>query len=259
MENRNHISWLSQGSPLINLPTCQPANLTPDPSTIGRRFTCISPRGIIPQCQPSFPQSLALFSRSLSLSFSPSLSPSPSLSSSPSPCPCRLIIFSSRISVCSCSCSYTLETCTRHCTTMTAIFPPVTRFVFTAFEPLSLSLSCSSSWCRGVFQFSRMEQTPLSPLESRGCLTKCARGGAPVRVHPHLSVVLVERPIRKRLSPPSHGWHRRLYTVTEAKIVGHYILALWPARIGKVAVACYWMEYERLVDVDPWNSRAWVI
>ena len=37
-----------------------------------------------------------------------------------------------------------------------------------------------------------------------------------------------------------------LYTTTEAKVVRNYVIALWLADIGHVAVTGYVMEYERM-------------
>ena len=37
----------------------------------------------------------------------------------------------------------------------------------------------------------------------------------------------------------------------------NYIIALWLADIGHVAVTCYVMEYERMMDVKNWNAMAW--
>ena len=34
-------------------------------------------------------------------------------------------------------------------------------------------------------------------------------------------------------------------------------LALWLADIGHVAITCYVMEYEKVVDIVNWNSMAW--
>jgi hypothetical protein len=48
-----------------------------------------------------------------------------------------------------------------------------------------------------------------------------------------------------------------LYTTTEAKTVRNYLIALWLADIGHVAVTCYVMEYERMVDFANWNAMAW--
>lgn len=48
-----------------------------------------------------------------------------------------------------------------------------------------------------------------------------------------------------------------LYTTTEAAVVRNYVVALWLADIGHVAVTCYIMEYDRMVDVASWNAMAW--
>lgn len=48
-----------------------------------------------------------------------------------------------------------------------------------------------------------------------------------------------------------------LYTTSEARVVRNYVIALWLADIGHVAVTCYVMEYERMIDVANWNAMAW--
>jgi hypothetical protein len=48
-----------------------------------------------------------------------------------------------------------------------------------------------------------------------------------------------------------------LYTTTEAKVVRNYVIALWLADISHVAITCYIMEYERMVDVANWNPMTW--
>ncbi len=48
-----------------------------------------------------------------------------------------------------------------------------------------------------------------------------------------------------------------LQTTTEPKVVKNYVIALWLADIGHVAITCWLMDYERLVDVSNWNAMAW--
>lgn len=48
-----------------------------------------------------------------------------------------------------------------------------------------------------------------------------------------------------------------LYTTTEAKVARNYIIALWLADIGHVAITCYIMEFERVIAVASWNAMAW--
>lgn len=48
-----------------------------------------------------------------------------------------------------------------------------------------------------------------------------------------------------------------LYTTTEAKVVRNYIIALWLADMGHVAITCYIMEYKRVINVTAWNAMAW--
>lgn len=48
-----------------------------------------------------------------------------------------------------------------------------------------------------------------------------------------------------------------LYTTTEIKVVRNYVIALWLADVGHVAVTCYGLEYERTVDIGNWNAMTW--
>lgn len=48
-----------------------------------------------------------------------------------------------------------------------------------------------------------------------------------------------------------------LYTTTEPKVVRNYAIALWLADIGHVAVTCWVMEYEALIDIANWNVLTW--
>lgn len=48
-----------------------------------------------------------------------------------------------------------------------------------------------------------------------------------------------------------------LYTTTELKVVRNYLIALWIADIGHVAVCYIGLGYERFVDVASWNSMTW--
>lgn len=48
-----------------------------------------------------------------------------------------------------------------------------------------------------------------------------------------------------------------LYTTTELKVVRNYLIALWIADIGHIAVCYIGLGYERFVDVASWNSMTW--
>lgn len=48
-----------------------------------------------------------------------------------------------------------------------------------------------------------------------------------------------------------------LYSTTEAKVVRNYVIALWIADIGHVAITCYGMEYAKLADIANWNPMTW--
>lgn len=48
-----------------------------------------------------------------------------------------------------------------------------------------------------------------------------------------------------------------LYTTTELKVVRNYLIALWIADIGHIAVCYVGLGLERFVDVASWNSMTW--
>ncbi|KAI3399431.1 hypothetical protein diail_6905 [Diaporthe ilicicola] len=48
-----------------------------------------------------------------------------------------------------------------------------------------------------------------------------------------------------------------LYTTTELKVVRNYLIALWIADIGHVAVCYVGLGFDRFVDVASWNSMTW--
>lgn len=48
-----------------------------------------------------------------------------------------------------------------------------------------------------------------------------------------------------------------LYTTVELRVVRNYLVALWIADIGHVAVCYYALGYDRFVDVGSWNSMTW--
>lgn len=48
-----------------------------------------------------------------------------------------------------------------------------------------------------------------------------------------------------------------LYTTTELKVVRNYLIALWIADIGHIAVCYLGLGFERFVDVASWNSMTW--
>jgi hypothetical protein len=48
-----------------------------------------------------------------------------------------------------------------------------------------------------------------------------------------------------------------LYSTTEPRVVRNYVIALLIADIGHVAVTCWVMDYESLIDIANWNAMAW--
>jgi len=137
---------------------------------------------------------------------------------------------------------------------MTSVLPTIPRFVFTVFEPISLLVYPAS--CENVTltknslagavapvispEWFVAEQIALSPLEP---ITANAKMVALQLGNIYLLLAMVGIAV--------------LYATTEAKVVRNYVIALWLADIGHVAVTCYVMEYQRVVDVAKWNAMAW--
>lgn len=48
-----------------------------------------------------------------------------------------------------------------------------------------------------------------------------------------------------------------LYTTSELKVVRNYLIALWTADIGHIAVCYFGLGFDRFVDVASWNTMTW--
>jgi hypothetical protein len=138
---------------------------------------------------------------------------------------------------------------------MASILPTIPRVVFTILEPISLQVPFHSSVliltrpdlriAGAVAPFISpewfiAEQIAFSPLEP---ITANAKMVALQLGNIYLLLAMVGIAV--------------LYTATEAKVVRNYVIALWLADIGHVAVTYSVMEYERMVDVRNWNAMAW--
>ena len=45
-----------------------------------------------------------------------------------------------------------------------------------------------------------------------------------------------------------------LYSTQDAKVVRNYLIALWLADIGHLAVTCHVLGWERVINIAQWNS-----
>lgn len=48
-----------------------------------------------------------------------------------------------------------------------------------------------------------------------------------------------------------------LYTTTEAQVVRNYVIALWLADIGHIAITGYVMGYDKFMDFANYNPTTW--
>jgi hypothetical protein len=144
---------------------------------------------------------------------------------------------------------------------MASILPIIPRFVLTIFEPISLSV-IPSHMSRGFglvnvadLSYRRIagaiaplisaewfiaEQLPGKPLEA---ISQNSRMVALQLGNIYLLLAMVGIAV--------------LYTTSEARVVRNYVIALWIADIGHVAVTCWVMDYESLLDFAGWNAMTW--
>ncbi|CZR58409.1 uncharacterized protein PAC_08301 [Phialocephala subalpina] len=121
---------------------------------------------------------------------------------------------------------------------MTSILPPVPKFVITVFEPLSLIAGAVAPFVSPEWFVA--EQIPgfaTQPITAQTAMVAYQLGNI------YLLLAMVGIAV--------------LYTTTEPKVVRNYVIALWIADIGHVAVTCWVMDYEKLVNVAGWNPLTW--
>ncbi|KAE8443438.1 hypothetical protein EG329_001835 [Mollisiaceae sp. DMI_Dod_QoI] len=121
---------------------------------------------------------------------------------------------------------------------MTSILPPIPRYVMTVFEPLSLVAGAVAPFISPEWFVA--EQIPghsTQPITTQTAMVAYQLGNI------YLLLAMVGIAV--------------LYTTTEPKVVRNYVIALWLADIGHVAVTCWVMDYEKLVDVAGWNALTW--
>ncbi|KAF4630065.1 hypothetical protein G7Y89_g8073 [Cudoniella acicularis] len=170
---------------------------------------------------------------------------------------------------------------------MASILPPFPRLVFTVLEPISLVAGAVAPFISAIFapdsntdsqrfqEWFIAEQIALSPLEP---VTANARMVAyhsvlpcALSCNPELYCYWKRFSCRPKSALIADEYPRLgniylllamvgiavLYTTTEVKVVRNYVIALWLADIGHIAITCYVMEYERVLDVANWNSMTW--
>ncbi|CAG8982949.1 hypothetical protein HYALB_00003527 [Hymenoscyphus albidus] len=121
---------------------------------------------------------------------------------------------------------------------MTSILPPFPKFVLTVLEPISLVAGAVAPFISAEWFIA--EQSPLTPVQpiSANAATVAYQLG-----NIYLLLAMVGIAV--------------LYTTTEAAVVRNYVIALWIADIGHVAITCYGIEYARLIDIASWNPMTW--
>ncbi|TAQ83494.1 hypothetical protein B7494_g8182 [Chlorociboria aeruginascens] len=121
---------------------------------------------------------------------------------------------------------------------MTTTLPPIPKFVFTVLEPLSLVAGFMSPFIDADWFIN--EQIANSHLED---ISDNARVVAYQLGNIYLLLAMVGIAL--------------LYTTTEPKVVRNYLIALWIADLGHVAVTYQGLGYSNFVDVGGWNTMTW--
>ncbi|KAF1811082.1 hypothetical protein P152DRAFT_475130 [Eremomyces bilateralis CBS 781.70] len=121
---------------------------------------------------------------------------------------------------------------------MASILPPIPRAIFTIFEPISLVAGWIAPFINmSYFVNSQLPflnpHTPL-PTEELLALQLCNLYGL---------LALVGLAV--------------LHTTTEARVVHGYLVALWIADIGHIAICAWGFGLERTLDVGEWDALAW--
>ncbi|QSZ30818.1 hypothetical protein DSL72_000376 [Monilinia vaccinii-corymbosi] len=118
---------------------------------------------------------------------------------------------------------------------MTSILPPFPKFVFTIFEPISLVAGfvgaiISPEW----FVEEQIAFSPHEPVSDNARLVALQLGNI------YLLLAMVGVAV--------------LYSTRQAKVVRNYVMALWVADIGHLAVTYHVLGWERVVNILQWNS-----
>ncbi|PQE13460.1 NADp-dependent alcohol dehydrogenase protein [Rutstroemia sp. NJR-2017a WRK4] len=121
---------------------------------------------------------------------------------------------------------------------MASILPPFPKFVFTVFEPISLVAGFIAPFISPEWFIA--EQVASSPLEA---VSDNARLVAYQLGNIYLLLAMVGIGV--------------LYSTSEAKVVRNYLIALWIADIGHVAVTYNVLGWQRSIDITTWNSMTW--
>ncbi|PBP17538.1 hypothetical protein BUE80_DR011529 [Diplocarpon rosae] len=121
---------------------------------------------------------------------------------------------------------------------MTSILPPIPRFVFTVFEPISLVAGCLGAWISA--EWFAAEQVPNSArvaLSSNSSILAYQLGNC------YFLLALVGLGV--------------LYSTTEAKVVHNYVIALWVADISHVGITYWMINHDQKINVADWNTTTW--
>ncbi|KUI73182.1 hypothetical protein VM1G_08867 [Cytospora mali] len=120
---------------------------------------------------------------------------------------------------------------------MASRLPAFPRFVFTAFEPLSLIAGWAGATLDPSWFVAEQTPSPSFSVDDNSRLVALQLGNA------YGLLFLVGVAV--------------LYTTVELKVVRNYLVALWIADIGHVAVCYYVLGPDRFTDVGSWNSMTW--
>ncbi|KAI9793591.1 MAG: hypothetical protein M1833_000736 [Piccolia ochrophora] len=122
---------------------------------------------------------------------------------------------------------------------MAAILPPIPKYVFAVFEPISLVAGFISAVSNpALFTSSQIPRaSPETPLSPHGLMTVLQLGSL------YLLMAFVAIAI--------------FYTTTEVKVVRAYVFALLLGDIGHLGMTYYVLGFDQFADIRGWNAMAW--
>ncbi|KAI9675029.1 MAG: hypothetical protein M1817_001435 [Caeruleum heppii] len=131
---------------------------------------------------------------------------------------------------------------------MTTILPPIPKFVFMVFEPVSL-IAGSLAALLDPPSFTA-QQIPPSPLSTSPPVSK-----PPIPLPPTSHLVTLQLSNAYLLLCLIGLFV--LYSTTESKVVRRYLIALALGDVGHLAVTYSVLGRERYLDWRGWNAMAW--
>ncbi|KAK3394092.1 hypothetical protein B0H63DRAFT_444279 [Podospora didyma] len=119
---------------------------------------------------------------------------------------------------------------------MASQLPAFPRFVFTIFEPISLLAGAAPAIASPDWFFAEQIASPVIPSDHTRVVTRQLGNCYGLAFLVAIAV---------------------LYSTTETKVVRNYLIALWVADIGHVAITCLAMGGKRSFAFGDWNPVTW--